>query len=223
MNLLAGLGVEAAPSRDDVPTHTVTYERRGKVRDAAHAESGLRFGPDVPVRTIVVADPVVEAIAEGEREVIGEKVSYRLAQQPGSYVVLKYVRRVVKRRDTEEIHTPPAPTNVLERSAADVSVLAGMLVDKFSYHLALYRQHQRLHDSSVALSRSTLIHWTSRAIDLLAPIVAAQSAQVLTSRVLAMDETGADLRLTFRINELEKISGVYMTLCQQCVTEWPDV
>ena len=34
---------------------------------------------------------------------------------------------------------------------------------------------------------------------------------------------GADLRLTFRINELEKISGVYMTLCQQCVTEWPDV
>ena len=34
---------------------------------------------------------------------------------------------------------------------------------------------------------------------------------------------GADLRLTFRINELEKIPGVYMTLCQQCVTEWPDV
>ena len=189
MNLLAGLGVEAAPSRDDVPTHTVTYERRGKVRDAAHAESGLRFGPDVPVRTIVVADPVVEAIAEGEREVIGEKVSYRLAQQPSSYVVLKYVRRVVKHRDTGEIHTPPAPTNVLERSAADVSVLAGMLVDKFSYPLPLYRQHQRLHDSGVELSRSTLIHWTSREIDLLAPIVAAQSAQVLTSRVLAMDET----------------------------------
>ena len=34
---------------------------------------------------------------------------------------------------------------------------------------------------------------------------------------------GADLRLTFRINELEKISGVCMTLRQQCVTEWPDV
>ena len=78
---------------------------------------------------------------------------------------------------------------MLERSAADVSFLAGMLVDKFAYHLPLYRQHQRLRDAGIALSRSTLIYWTSRAIDLLAPITAAQSAHVLASRVLAMDET----------------------------------
>ena len=189
LNLLAGLGVRAPPSLDDVPKQTITYERRAKVRDAAVAERGLRFGPDVPVRTIEVTDPAIEAIAQEEREVIGEKVSYRLAQQPGSYVVLKYIRKVVKRLDTETILTAPAPANVLERSAADVSVLAGMLVDKFAYHLPLYRQHQRLRDSGIELSRSTLIHWTSRAIDLLAPITVAQSAHVLTSRVLAMDET----------------------------------
>ena len=189
LNLLAGLGVVAPPSLEEVPKHIVTYERRAKVRDAAVTDSGLRFGPDVPVETIEVKDPSIEAIPLSEREVIGEKVSYRLAQQPGSYVVLKYVRKVVKRRDTETIVTPPAPANVLERSAADVSFLAGMLVDKFSYHLPLYRQHQRLRDGGIELSRSTLIQWTSRAIDLLAPITAAQSAQVLTSRVLAMDET----------------------------------
>ena len=189
LNLLAGLGVKAPPSCDDVPTQTVTYERRAKVRDAAVAESGLRFGPEVPVQTIEVRDPAIEAIPEPEREVIGEKVSYRLAQQPGSYVVLKYIRKVVKRLDTKTILTPPAPANVLERSAVDVSFLAGMLVDKFCWHLPLYRQHQRLRDAGIALSRSTLIYWTSRAIDLLAPITAAQSAHVLASRVLAMDET----------------------------------
>ena len=69
----------------------------------------------------MVTDPAIEAIAPAEREVIGEKVSYRLAQQPGSYVVLKYVRKVVKRRDTQAILTAAAPANVLERSAADVS------------------------------------------------------------------------------------------------------
>ena len=89
LNLLAGLGVEKPPSRDDVPTQTVTYERRAKVRDAAVAESGLRFGPEVPVQTIEVTDPAIETIPQAEREVIGEKVSYRLAQQPGSYVVGK--------------------------------------------------------------------------------------------------------------------------------------
>ena len=118
------------PSRDDVPKQTVSYERRAKVRDAAVAESGLRFGPDVPVRTIEVTDPTIEAIPQTEREVIGEKVSYRLAQQPGSYVVLKYVRPVVKRRGSETMLTAPAPVNVLERSCADVSFLAAMLIER---------------------------------------------------------------------------------------------
>ena len=82
---------------------------------------------------------MLKILGQAEREVIGEKVSYRLAQQPGSYVVLKYVRQVVKRRDTQAIHTAPAPANVLERSGADVSFLAAMLVDKFCWHLPLYR------------------------------------------------------------------------------------
>ncbi len=72
---------------------------------------------------------------------------------------------------------------------ADVSLLAGLLVDKFQYHLPLYRQHQRLEAAGFRLSRSSLTHWSARAIDLLAPIFEAQCAQVRASRVVAMDET----------------------------------
>ena len=98
----------------------------------------MRFGPEVPVRTIEVTDPTIEAIPQAEREVIGEKVSYRLAQQPGSYVVLKYVRPVVKRRGTETMLTAPAPANVLERSCADVSFLAYLVdvLQRISVHPA---------------------------------------------------------------------------------------
>ena len=78
---------------------------------------------------------------------------------------------------------------MLERSAADVSFLAGMLVDKFDYHLPLYRQHQRLKQAGIQLSRTSLTNWASQAIDLLVPIVDAQHRHVLQSRVLAMDET----------------------------------
>ena len=109
--------------------------------------------------------------------------------QIGDRLSPESARKVAKRIDTETILTARAPANVLERSAADVSYLAGMLIDKFSYHFPLYRQHQRPRDSGIELSRFTLNHWTSRAIDPLAPITAAQSAHVLTSRVLAMDET----------------------------------
>jgi len=187
-NLLAGLGVVAPPPKE-TPTETITYQRRKKTRDAAVNDSGLRFDNTVPVQTIVVNDPTVAAIPEALREVIGEKVSYRLAQRPGSYVILKYVRPVIKLKDTQAIVTACAPGNVLEKSSVDVSFLAGMLVDKFCYHLPLYRQHQRLEQGGIQLSRSSLTTWAGRAIDLAKPIVDAQHRHLLQSRVLAMDET----------------------------------
>jgi transposase len=187
-NLLAGLGV-LAPPRKDTPSETITYQRRKKTRDAAVNDSGLRFDDTVPVQTIHVSDPAIECIPQDQREVIGEKISYRLAQRPGSYTILKYVRQVIKRKDTQAIMTACTPGNVLEKTSVDVSFLAGMLVDKFCYHLPLYRQHQRLDQCGIQLSRSSLSTWGGRAIDLLEPIVDAQYRHVLQSRVLAMDET----------------------------------
>lgn len=186
-NLLAALGV-AAPPPPAAPTETITYQRRPKRRDAALNDTGLRFSEDVPREVIAVSDPEIEAIPAERRVRIGEKITYRLAQRPGSYVILEYVRPVYKLLDEPRILTTPAPANVLEKSGADVSFLAGMLVDKFCYHLPLYRQHQRLLQSGIQLSRSTLTTWAGRAIDLLRPIVDAQAEHLLQSRVLAIDE-----------------------------------
>ena len=152
-------------------------------------DSGLRFDESVPVTTIEVKDAAVEAIPESERVAVGEKVVCKLAQERASYRVLRYVLPVVKRRDTGELVSARAPANVLERTAADVSLLAGMLVDKFRHHLPLHRQHRRMADAGIVVSRSSLTNWAGRAADLLAPVAAAQTAHVLESRVLAMDET----------------------------------
>lgn len=187
-NLLEALGVLTPPPAPTIAGATVTYTRQ-KGRDGALNESGLRFDDSVPVRIITLSDPSLEAIAESERVQIGEKVTHRLAQHPGSYEVLKYVRPVYKIRATQEIRSVPAPANVLDKCVADVSLLAGMLTDKFLYHLPLYRQHQRLLASGIQLSRGSLSHWAARAIDLLAPIYSAQCEHIRHSRVLAMDET----------------------------------
>jgi hypothetical protein len=93
----------------------------------------------VPVETIAVPNPETEGLTPDQYEVISEKVTHRLAQRPGNYVVLKYVRPVIKRLDTQTIHCPPAPMGVIEGSRADVSFLAGLLIDKFAWHLPLYR------------------------------------------------------------------------------------
>ena len=188
-NLLSALGVATPPPPKDEAKETITYKRRKKRRDGAVNDTGLRFGDDVPREIIRVTDPDIEAIPEDQRILIAEKVTYRLAQRPGSYVVLEYTRPVYKILEDQTILTTPAPANVLDKSVADVSFLAGMLIDKFCYHLPLYRQHQRLIQNSIQVSRSSLTTWAGRAIDLLRPIVDAQSRNLLQSRVLAMDET----------------------------------
>ena len=81
-----------------------------------------------------------------------------------------------------------APENVLDGCYADVSLLAGMMVDKAVYHLPLYRQHQRLIGSGIQLSRATLTNWIFKSIELLRPIYDAQLKHILTSQVLGMDE-----------------------------------
>jgi len=171
---------------------TITYQR-GKARkallDGSPEDSGLRFDENVPVEEINLPTPELEGANADDYEIIGNKTTYRLAQRPGSHVVLKYIRQVVKQKSTGVIITPPAPANVLDKSFADVSFMAGLLIDKFCYHLPLYRQHQRLEQQGIQIARSTLTHIGKRSIDLLKPIVQAQLNNQLSGRILAMDET----------------------------------
>ena len=174
------------------PTETVrAYQRRlrGESTEAAPDERELRFDPSVPVEVIAVPNPELLGLKETDYEIISEKITYRLAQRPGAYVILKYVRPIIKRKATEMLSCPPAPAAVLERSFADVSVLAGLLVDKFRYHLPLYRQHQRLADAGITVSRATLTQWVHRSAALLEPIYHALLSSILQSKVVAMDET----------------------------------
>ena len=153
-------------------------------------ESSLFFDETrVPIETIAVANPEIAGLSSEQYDVIGEKVSHRLAQRPGSYVILKYVRPVIKRRDTQAIVCPTAPTGVIDGSRADVSFLAGLLIDKFAWHLPFYRQHQRLADAGITVSRPWLTQLGQQAIALLEPIYEAQFTSIRASRVKAMDET----------------------------------
>ena len=168
------------------------HKRRLPQQDAAVGEEeSVPFFDEarVPIETIEVPDPQTQGLSEDDYEIIGQKVSYRLAQRTGSYVVLKYLRSVTKRRDTHVISCPPAPVGVVEGSRADVSFLAGLLVDKFAYHLPLYRQHQRLQDSGIQVSRAWLTQLSQKTISYLEPIYEAQLDSIRDSRVKAMDET----------------------------------
>ncbi len=179
-----------APRKERVVAAHTRRERRSDAAAVGEAESVPFFDESrVPVETIEVAHPDVGGLSADQYELIGEKVSYRIAQRPGSYVILKYVRPVIKRRDTQAIIAAPAPQGVIEGSRADVSFLAGLLRDKFDYHQPLYRQHRRLADSGIDVSRPWLTQLGQQSIGLLEPIYDAQFDSIRGSRVKTMDET----------------------------------
>ena len=187
-DLLSMPAVENTPTEEKVRVSYLRGKRKQRDEDCA-TDKGLRFDDSVPVKTIHIEAPELSGPDADQYEVIDYKISYRLGQQPSSYIVLKYSRPVLKKKTSQTLITTPAPASVFEGSMADVSVLAGLLVDKFAYHLPLYRQHQRMQAGGITLSRATLTHWCKRTIELLKPIYQAQLDHILLSRVLAMDET----------------------------------
>lgn len=188
--LALGEGLAEKSERPGPGTPVREHVRRPRPKKAEDEDPGLRFDDTVPVQRIVVPDPALEGLREGvDYTVLSERKSYRLAQQPAAYTVLEIVRPVVKLTETGALSAPAAPASVLPGSYADVSLLAGILVDKFRFHLPLYRQHQRLAAAGITVSRASLTTWVHRTAELLEPVYEAQLASILESQVLAMDET----------------------------------
>ncbi len=88
-------------------------------------DTGLRFDDSVPQKLIELSIPELDGVNADQYEIIGYKDTTRLAQQPGSYVVLIYRRPVVRNKIKQTVGTLPAPSAVFDGCYADVSVIAG--------------------------------------------------------------------------------------------------
>ena len=188
--LALGEILKEQPPEQEVPTETITYERRKKQRpEDCVTDQGLRFTDDVPVELIPMAAAEMQGENADQYEVIDYKYTYRLAQRPAGYVILKYQREVVRHKPSQTLTTVAAPSGLFDRSFADVSFLAGMLIEKYRFHAPLYRQHQKLESSGITISRGTLTHFEQRAGQLLKPIADEVLNSCLESKTLALDET----------------------------------
>jgi transposase len=192
-SLMDDLFPDENPSSKKAQQPAVTiaaHQRRKRDFPGTPDDSGLRFDESkVEVKEIQVAAPELAGGDASDYDIIRYENTYRLAQRTGSYVVLKYVRPVLKHNSTQQLTTTPAPENVFDKSYADVSFVAGLLIDKFVYHLPLYRQHQRLLAGHIDISRTTLSNLVERSAQLLTPIAEAVLKSILASKLIAMDET----------------------------------
>jgi len=188
------LEVPEQPPAANEPAADVEGKGRGKgkrpekpARSEDSLSSRLHFDASVPIEEVIIKDKELDALPKDQVEIIGQDVTYKLAQR-SPYVVIKTVRIVWKKKGEEAIRKATLPI-VVERSIADVSFLVGMAVDKHCYHLPLYRQHQRLEAVGIHLQRSTLVRLLERVAEMCELIYNAQLSSILNSSVITMDES----------------------------------
>jgi hypothetical protein len=121
----AQAGVE--PKKQVIGQHTRKVATRG---GDDGAESVPFFDEArVPVQTIELPAPEAAGLSPEDYEVVSHKDSYRLAQRPGSYVVIKYRRAVVKLKSTQGLVCALAPQGA-DRGLAGGGELAGGAADR---------------------------------------------------------------------------------------------
>jgi len=144
------------PSRRPLPDHLPRYEVRHEAPCTCAECGGTRFLKD------------------------GEDVTEILDYVPASFRVVRHVRPRLVCRDCDAIIQAERPSLPIERGKPGPGLLAHVLVSKYADHLPLYRQSRIYEREGVELSRSTLADWVGRSADLLAPLVEAVRAHVLS-------------------------------------------
>ena len=125
----------------------------------------------------------------GELRQFGEDVSEQLEYIPESFKVIRHVRPKFCCSGCDRVVEAAAPSRPIERGLAGPSLLAHVIVSKYSDHLPLYRQSEIYARQGVDISRSTLADWVGATSDLLAPLVDAVQKHILAGSKLHADDT----------------------------------
>ena len=147
--------------------------------------------PEHLERKEVIIDPQGELSGY---KIIGSDSCEVLVIEPMKMWVKRIIRRKWALIDSQDISRPgikeaPAPSRTVKGGLFDESVLSFLLVNKYTYHLPLYRMKQMFSREGIPISSSTLSDNVAAAITALEPIYRALKKEVLGSKYLQSDET----------------------------------
>jgi transposase len=83
----------------------------------------------------------------------------------------------------------PLPAHPIERCKFDVSILVILVIQKYLYHLPVWRQQQLFRQYGISIPYSTLVHLVGRVCDVLEPLWHLLLKEITSSRLVHSDET----------------------------------
>lgn len=193
--LFDGLFNEAADAREAAIKETVEAIRK----EAEKRRTGGNGKAKRPERYLYAGLPeewrteYPPGVDLAEYDIIGKDVERILHRTPSRVWVECVERPVLRKKGEKDSPSPvilqaPAPVPVLGGGHVAADFLAGVLVDKFVYHIPEYRQVKMHADAGVKLSTSTLNEWVHRSADKLYPLYETLMDDILQSDYLQVDE-----------------------------------
>ena len=187
---LEGMALEIPESPPSPKTTVKEYERERRKNPTDVSKAGrIKHGPNATIIDVDVKNPEVEVIPEDQLELVETKTTQKVVRVSSPFMIVNVHSKIYRRKDDFEEIVPPEVPEVFENSIYDVSFLAGLAVDKYQFHLPLYRQHQTIKNADIFLDRGHLTRVLHRMAELLEPIYETLSSSVLSSKILTADET----------------------------------
>jgi transposase len=152
--------------------------------------------------------PVEERMCAGcgrEKRRIGEDLTRTLEYVPAHFREHEYhLAKYACGRCKDGVTAAEGPAKVIEKSTADASVLAQVVVSKFADHMPLHRQHRIYDRSGVNIPVSTMSNWVAGVADRLLPLVDVLAERVLRAAVVGTDATGLKVLAPMSAENVER-------------------
>lgn len=172
--------------QESVPQQEPTKEHIAYSRNKVKHQGRNGLPENLPVKEIVIEpEQDVEGLVK-----IGEEISETLEYTPASLIKRRTIRPKYVKADGQGIVIGNLPSRPIEKSIAEASLLAHILVSKYVDHLPLYRQIQMFkRDFGWNASQSTLSDWVNSCCILLEPLYNRLKQKVISSDYIQADES----------------------------------
>lgn len=171
---------------EEAPQETPAKEEITYSRTKTKHQGRNQLPEGLPVREIIIApEQDVEGLVK-----IGEEISETLDYTPASLVKRRTIRPKYAKADGQGVLIGELPSRPIEKSIAEASLLAHILVSKYVDHLPLYRQIQMFRrDFGWNASQSTFSDWVNSCCILLEPLYNKLKQKVISSDYIQADES----------------------------------
>jgi transposase len=182
--ILEVLASPESPPEDDPPPSPPPSSRR------APRARKPRIPEHLPVEDVIIEPEEVKADPSAY-ERIGEEVMQELDVVPARYFRRRFIRPKYKKK-ADRSQPPliaPLPPRLIEGGYASPGLLTDIVVNKYLYHLPLYRQEQMFARHKIELPRNTMADWVEVTANWLCPIYDRIRLELQRSDYLQVDET----------------------------------